>query len=487
MKYTAFILAAALGTIRHAALAADSPAPFYQVTVVEPTIKAVNYEHLGGTTKIPLRGTVILPKAEGKAAVTNEEGTVRIKASFKGLEAPSRFQPSDLTYVLWAISPEGRAVNLGELVLHGGSSSLSATTELQTFALVVTAEPYYSVAQPGNVVVLENAVPEKSAIKSETVEVKYEFQKRGEYTSHGVPEDMAPVAMDKKVPFELYEARNAVKIAKADGADAYAPDAFKKADQSLQEAEGFQAHRHWYSKKKRQVVQASRRAIQGAEDARLIAMKRKEDEGVASRIKGAQDLAARADAEKTQALSEAEKQRLAAASSDQAKQQALAEAEKERLAAATSEGARQLALAEAEKERLAAASSDQARQQAEHDLIPDAREKLAKIAGVVLSHPGLKLTIEGHTDSVGSDEYNQKLSEMRAAEVKDYLAQAGVSVDALTAEGFGKTKPLGSNDTPEGRAKNRRVDIIVSGEAIGTPAVDASTSSVAPPAHTTPQ
>jgi outer membrane protein OmpA-like peptidoglycan-associated protein len=543
MKSTTFILAAAtlLLTFENAARAADSPAPFYQVTVVQPNIKAINYEHLSGTTKIGLRGTVLLPKGEGKAAVKSEMGAVRIEASFKNLEAPSLFDPSDLTYVLWAISPEGRAVNLGELILDDGSSSLTATTQLQTFALVVTAEPYYSVTQPGNVVVLENVIPENSTMKFETVEVKYEFQKRGQYTSHGVPEDMKPVAMDDKVPFELYQARNAIKVARAEGADVYAPEAFNKADQSLQEAEGYQLRRRWYSTKKRQVIQASRRAVQGAEDARLIALKRKEDSAVARKISDAQDLAqqaqagkAAADQAKDEAVSDAEESRLLAEKSDAAKDRALSEAEKSRLAAADSDQARQQsdaakdqALSEAEKSRLAAASSDQARQQSDllrqkaesdkadsraalrkelnmifatrdtarglimnmpnalfasgkHDLNPVAREKLAKIAGVVISHRGLRLTIEGYTDGVGGDEYNQRLSEMRAGAVKDYLAESGVSVDALTAQGFGKTKPLASNDTAEGRAKNRRVEIVVSGDQIGTPAVDASSSSVVP-------
>ena len=496
---TAPALLATFNIAAQAADAADAAAPFYQVTVVEPTIKAINYEHLSGTTKIGLRGTVLLPQAEGKVAVKSGMGTVRIDASFKHLAAPSQFDPSDLPYVLWAISPEGRAVNLGELIVDDGSSSLNATTQLETFGLVVTAEPYYSVTQPGNVVVLENVVPEKSTMKFETVDVKYEFQKRGQYTSHGVPADAKPVAMDKKVPFELYQARNAVRVAKSEGADTYAPDAFKKADASLQEAEGYQAHRHWYSTKKREVIQASRRAVQASEDARLIAMKRKEAEGVAQQISSAQDAAklaqtgqAASDLAKDQALSESEKLRLAAAQSDQARQQA-------------EQGRQQADLmvqkAEAEKAELRAAlrnqlslifsTRDSARglimnmpnalfDSGKFELNSAAREKLAKIAGVVLAHPGLQLTIEGHTDSVGGDEFNQKLSEKRSEAVKDYLAQQGVSAGALTAQGFGKSNPIVSNDTPDGRRQNRRVDIIVSGDAIGTQAVGASTTSVVP-------
>jgi outer membrane protein OmpA-like peptidoglycan-associated protein len=103
-----------------------------------------------------------------------------------------------------------------------------------------------------------------------------------------------------------------------------------------------------------------------------------------------------------------------------------------------------------------------------YTLRPGAREKLAKVAGIVLSHPGLNLEIEGHTDSVGSDEYNQRLSEQRAMAVRDFLAEQGIPATSVAAKGFGKGMPVASNDTAAGRQRNRRVELVVSGEIIGT-------------------
>jgi outer membrane protein OmpA-like peptidoglycan-associated protein len=105
---------------------------------------------------------------------------------------------------------------------------------------------------------------------------------------------------------------------------------------------------------------------------------------------------------------------------------------------------------------------------AKHSLRPVAREKLAKVAGIILGHPGLRLDVEGHTDSVGGDEYNQQLSEQRAAAARDYLTQQGVAPNSVTTKGFGESQPVASNDTAAGRQQNRRVEMVVSGELIGT-------------------
>ena len=471
MKPTAFVLLAAslLGTV-DAARAADATTPVYQVTVVEPSIKAINYDRLNGTTNIELRPTVLLPHAEGTAAVKSEMGTYRVKAQFKSLESPTKFDPSVLTYVLWAVSPEGRAENLGEVVPRGGTSFLTATTDLQTFALIVTAEPYFGVSQPGNIVVFENAVPEKSKVKFEVADVKYEFQKRGQYTTRIAPADMKPVQMDKKVPFELYQARNAVKIAKAEGADSYAPEVFNKAASSLREAEGYQARRHWYSTKKREVVQASRRAVQSAEDSRLIAMKRKDDERVAQQVSSAQQLASQAQTDRA-AAEEAGRQ------SDLLRQKA--ENEKAALRAALRIQLSSILSTRDSARGLIMSMPNALFDVGKYDLNASVREKLAKISGVVLGHPGLKLAIEGHADSTGTDAFNQKLSEKRADAVKDYMAQAGIPVDDLTSMGYGITRPIASNATPEGRKLNRRVEIIVSGDVIGAE-INSSSSTVVP-------
>jgi outer membrane protein OmpA-like peptidoglycan-associated protein len=116
------------------------------------------------------------------------------------------------------------------------------------------------------------------------------------------------------------------------------------------------------------------------------------------------------------------------------------------------------------------------------DLKPGAREKLAKISGILLAHPGLTLQVEGHTDSVGTDEFNMELSGRRADAVRDYLAQEGVPASSMSAKGFGKTQPVASNDTPEGRQRNRRVELVVNGDVIGN---SAASSSAAPAANPT--
>jgi outer membrane protein OmpA-like peptidoglycan-associated protein len=104
---------------------------------------------------------------------------------------------------------------------------------------------------------------------------------------------------------------------------------------------------------------------------------------------------------------------------------------------------------------------------AKFSLRPIAREKLAKVAGIISGHPGLRLDVEGHTDSVGGDEYNQRLSEQRGSSVLDYLIHEGMAVGSVTSKGFGKTQPVASNDTADGRQQNRRVELVISGEVIG--------------------
>jgi outer membrane protein OmpA-like peptidoglycan-associated protein len=487
---------------------------------VSRTTKAVNYRHRSGSTKIDLRGTALLPEATGEAIVNSKQGRIEINTRMEHLAPATQYGPEYLTYVMWAVTPEGRPKNLGEVLLNGTSSKLDVTTDLQTFGLIVTAEPYYAVTQPSDVVVMENVIRNDTVGTVEQIDAKYELLQRGQYVLNVNPSDITPMRMDKKTPLELYEARNAVRIARWTGADQYAADTLEKANLSLQNAEDELKGKAG----KKTVAQNSRDAAQEAEDARLITVRKMQDEQAAAdkaaadqreadaKAQAMQAEADRASAERAKAdaeraKAEAERVRIEAqAEAERAKANAQAEADRaarERGDAEAAQAQAQSAQAQLDQARQSAAQSEQEKAQlreqlrqqlnviletretarglivnmsdvlfdtGKYTLKPGAREKLAKIGGIVLAHPGLKLQIEGHTDSIGGDEYNQRLSEDRANSVRDYLVSQGVPADAVTARGFGKTQPVTDNSTAAGRQQNRRVELVVSGEAIGTSA-----------------
>jgi outer membrane protein OmpA-like peptidoglycan-associated protein len=474
--------------------------PVYRVTVVSRTTKAINYRHRSGPTELDFRGTALLPQAKGHATANSKQGRIEIKARMETLTPATQFGPEFLTYVLWAVTPEGRPKNLGEILLNGENSKIEVTTDLQTFGLIVTAEPYFAVTQPSDVVVMENFVTEQTSGTIESIDAHYELLQRGQYVLNVSESDRRPFPLDRKTPLELYEARNAVRIARWTGADRYDPDTLHKAEVSLQNAED---ELHGKVGKKT-VAQNSRDAAQKAEDARLITIRRIEDERLANERAAAAQREAEATAQASQANSEraaAERAKLEAdnarlqaerakAEADASAQRALQErTEAEAARAGEAERSRQ-AVAQAEQEK--AELREQLRQQlnailetretarglivnmsdvlfdtGKYTLKPGAKEKLAKIAGIVLGHPGLTLEVEGHTDSVGSDDFNQRLSEQRADAVRNYLVAQGVSSDSITGHGFGKTQPVASNDSAAGRQLNRRVELVVSGKAIG--------------------
>jgi len=502
------------------------------------TTKAVNYRGAGGSTKIDFQGTELMSSAKGEAKVQNKGNRIEIDAKFTGLDEATKFGLEYLTYVLWAVSPQGRAVNLGEIVLKNGSGEVKAITDMQTFGMIVTAEPYFAVTQPGNTVVLENVFGPATLGKVENIDASYELLGRGIYSSSNTKIENAIFGIDRKTPLELFEARNAVRIAHIALADKYAAPTLAKAEQQLRSAEEVYARKS----DKKSVEAAAREVVGTAEEARVMAVKQKAEEDAQAKIaadkKAAEEReakaradaaaeaqrrleaeAARKQAEAAQAdavrmkqeaekaaqeaarqKAEAEKASAAALAQQQAAQAAAEQAARDRAAAqAETEKARQAAAqAEAEKAQLRAQllaqlnsilqTRDSARglivnmsdvlfDTGSYTLKPGAREKLAKISGILLAHPGLTLQIEGHTDSVGSDEYNQQLSERRADSVRDFLAEQGVPVSSITARGFGKTQPVASNDTPEGRQRNRRVELVVNGSAIGNGASDSAAPS----------
>ena len=533
--------------------AESSQTSTYRVNIVSRTTPAVKYEHRSGSTKINFRGTDLMPGALGEARVESKRGTMKIDVELQSLDKPTTFGNEYLTYVLWAISPEGRSVNVGEvLVGDNHRSKLEVTTDLQAFALIVTAEPYYAVRRPSNVVVLENEIRPDTLGTSEAVDAKYELIDRGGYIPTGYKFD--PVVLNSKLPLEFFEARNAVRIAKSAGAEENATSSYENAIAQMKRADDLATMKHV---ERKSLISASREVVQTADDAREIAVKRIDAERVdADRNAAAQRVsdanakserdkqarmtaeAASADADRRRAeadkaadaslqqqlnaQAESDRNRAAtldankaAAAAQQLQLDAQADSDRDRAAAADAnkatadaQQAQRSAEADSENSRAAAASSDQQLQQAildreqlraklllqfnailatrdtarglvvnlsdvlfdtgKYTLRPPAREKLAKISGIVLAYPDLRLAIEGNTDSVGTDAMNQTLSEKRASAVLDYLAQQNIPAASMTSQGFGKTQPIASNDTAEGRQQNRRVELVVSGDVIGT-------------------
>jgi outer membrane protein OmpA-like peptidoglycan-associated protein len=548
---------------------ADSgnPMPEFRSNVVSRSTPAVSYRHRSGSTKIDFQGTDLMHGAMGQAKVASKRGALSIDAEFSGLDRPTSLGHEYLTYVLWAISPEGRPVNIGEvLVGDNHRSKLYVTTDLQSFAMIVTAEPYYAVRRPSNVVVLENVVRPDTRGSTESVTAKYEMIDRGGYLPTGYKFD--PVVLNAGLPLEFFEARNAIRIAQSAGAEQYATESYRKAVRQMDEADSMAIRKH---ENKKSLIAVSREVVEKAEDAREISVKHIDEERLAhERSAGAnreasannraddeaqrragaeadtaeaqrrrreadrnnldaqsaamQAAGAQAGAERDRdaaqhqqqaAEAESDRNRANAASSDAQLQQAAgaqANAERDRNTAERDRNDAQqqqrAAEAESDRNRANAVSSTAQLQQAVRDreeirarllaqfnliletrdtarglvvnmsdvlfdsgkytLRPLAREKLAKISGIVLAYPTLRLAVEGNTDSVGTESFNQRLSEQRAEGVRSFLTAQGVPEASTTAAGFGKARPIASNETSEGRQQNRRVELVVSGEVIGT-------------------
>ena len=477
--------------------------------VINKSTKAVGYQVGGGSTKIDLRGTDLLPSAFCEAEVEAKQGSTTIEVDCKNMASPTKFGAEFLTYVLWAVSPEGRTINLGELAVKAnGEGERKTSTPAQMFSLIITAEPYFAVRMPSELVILENDLRKNT--KGKIFEVNnYTLMRKAQYQKK---ENPLALTMDlKKVPLQMYEARNALEIAKSNGSEKYAPEIFTKAEASLKMAENTLASKS----SSNQIVSAALQAIQFSEDARALAVQRQAEERLANERKASEDAQRQAH---ERAEQEAKQRAQAEAASAQAARQkaeadaARAKAETERMRADSerlrAESERQAALQKEEASRKAAEDAENARKRAEEEksqlrakllqqfnqvldtrdtdrglvvnmsdvlfdtgkytLRQEAREKLARIAGIVLNYPELKLEAEGHTDNTGSAEFNQKLSEQRADSVREYIISQGIPASSVTSSGKGFSVPVAPNDTAQGRQKNRRVELIVSGEVIGT-------------------
>lgn len=484
-----------------------NPTVAYRVVVISRTIQAVSYGHRDGMSEVEFAGTALQPSAEGTARVRSKRGTMEVEAFFTNLQSPTTYGGEYLTYVLWAISPEGRAVSLGEVLLGDNKQSkLTATTELQAFALIVTAEPYYAVRQPSNVVVLENVVSAKTKGTSEALEAKYELMERGGYLPTGYKFD--PVVLNANLPLEFYEARNALRIAESEGAAKYAEKSYENAVQLMNSADALATRQH---ADRKPLIAASRQTVQTAEDAREIAVKRIGEDRLATERRASSDAQANSQAQADDAthLKEKAERDAASAQADAAKSQAdmaanqassaaavtAAQADADRSRAIAQQSAQQADVDKvamraqlAEQLNRILATRDSARglivsmsdvlfDTGQFSLKPGAREKLAKVAGILIAYPSLNIEVGGYTDNVGGDDMNQKLSENRAGSVRDYLVVQGVSTNSVSAKGFGNASPVASNENASGRQENRRVELVVSGDVIGTP-VNATTGSL---------
>ncbi len=486
--------------------------PIFRVEVVSRSVPAVSYRDRSGWTKIDFQGTSLAPDSKGTAEVRSQLGHMEVKLDVKGLPAPQSFGPLYLTYVLWAITPDGHPTNMGEVVVDSnGKYSGTMTTDLQAFGLIITAEPYWAVRQPSDVVAMQNFIRTDTQGKWETVNAKYELLPRGNYTYHVPETQLKPVDLNssKKSPLELYEAQNAVQIAQYAKADQYAADEFKNAQDLWNQAEDYTARKEW-----KPANMTAKEAVEKAEDARVISLRKQQQ---LAQDQERQEAADRQAAAERHAREQAERAQQAQQQAQQAQQQAQLDAqqraEAERAqheaeqARQEADAARAQASEQAEKAQQSAAEANRLREQAEqqreqlraqllqqfnavlptrettrglvvnmqdvlfatakYQLSQQAQLALARIAGIIVSHPGLNIHVEGYTDSTGTVNFNQKLSDQRADTVKNFLVSQGVNPDTVTSQGYGESYPVASNETSQGRQLNRRVELVVSGEIIG--------------------
>ncbi len=486
--------------------------PVYRVNVVSRTVEAINYRN--GSTRIDFRGTSLMPDGSGQAKVDSKAGRIQINAEFKNVRAANYYGPEYLTYVLWAVTPEGRPVNLGEIVPNDKHEvRVRLTANLQYFGMIVTAEPYFAVTRPSNLTVLENEFSRDTKGLKQAVSARYDATEKGEYTvdlaSNQLPATNLSLAEKREIPLTLLEARNAVAIAQATGAQEYAPEVLAHAQQLLDRGDDDLRERQSTST----IATVARGATEAAEDARVLTIRRKADAQVAAEQRAAEERTQQAQQQalaEQQRAQDAQQQTLQAQQAEQQAQQERQAAEQAKTEALQAqqqaEAARQAALEQQQALAAQAQSADQRAQAAEQSkeemrqrlltqlnqilqtrdsarglivnmsdvlfdpnqstLKPGAKVRLAKVAGIIQAYPDLKLQIEGYTDSTGSVEHNQELSERRAAAVRDFLVAQGVSINNVFAQGMGPANPVASNSTPQGRQMNRRVDLVVNGESI---------------------
>lgn len=463
----------------------------------------------GPTISIVFRGTERLPRSSGEAKVERKKGITEIEVEFDELK-PARYFGGDYnTYVLWAVSPEGHTANLGELILSGNRSKLNVSTTFSTFGMFISAEPHFLVSNPSRFVVMENVRPTKniglvttSTIKYRGFEGIYNFWRE---TLADIPE------IREKIEPHVGEARTAVELAKRAEAEEFAPEQLEKAQEALRETEGAVERNVGQSN----LLLLGHKAVRLAVEAEQLAKERSfqaalqaEREANAQQISSLQESINEAETEAERARLEAERRQLQLEMEQRAREQALENARAAAERAAEAEARARRARDEAERAQREAERAQRDLSQAQGEieatqkelteaqrrmrealstvveiretteglilnlpdilfdfnkatLKPEAREIVSRLAGILLVSRGYQLRIEGHTDSIGSEEYNQKLSLRRAQSVRDYLEGAGLGDRIIGVRGFGESRPVADNDTPSGRQKNRRVEIVI--------------------------
>ncbi len=477
------------------------PQPVYRVTIVERTTPAINYGYRAEPTKIDFRGTPLLPDAHGEATVESKRGATLVDAHFDRVPVPSRFGAGYLTYVVWAISPEGRAQNLGELVLNGDNKGkLVASTPMQAFALIVTAEPYFSVSRPSDAVVMENQVRADTVGKVEQVNAKYELLPRQPFTLDASQPAIGGGRQVSQKEYEaltaLYQAQNAINIATSVGAAKYAPELLTRAQKLLD-----QARANPLKDQSKEVVAEAREAAQAAEDARTVALRRVDEERMAEKRRQ-DEQAAQQREEVARAQQQAEAERAAAVAAERQAQAHLVEAQREheqqaQQAAAAARPAlearlpapaddqKTTALAKTNRARLTASLRAQGLQTLDSPrgvvaMIPAAmlngnpdrvRAGLASLASMLRSYHTVQIDVEGYTGAGGSPTAAQADANIVSA----LLTSDGIPANEVSAHGMGDARPLASNKTAAGREANRRVEIVINSDSIGnTPIWDNS-------------
>ena len=466
------------------------------------SIKAINYKVQGGSTTVDFVGTEAMPKARGEAKVESKKGYIEIEVEFKDLGSPTQFGTEYLTYVLWAVSPEGRTVNLGELVVKDGKAKLNVTSDLQVFAMGVTAEPYFAVRRPSSAVVMKNEPRKSTQGKVFVVDAKVDLLERGALSEarQSPGNEAGPENAPGYVPGSQRDlgGRNGRRVSSTRAISIRRP----------KPACRWPKRRSPRKLRRKTISTQARQAVQFSEDARALAAKRQEEERIAQEKA---DAAAKAKARsgsqsgsrsgRSQAQgrcgsatpgragggpgspdesrgrsSEAESQSGTGCLEGQGRdgkrssrtgRRAETEREKQALRASLLEQFNRILSTRDTPRGLVVTMADVLFDTGKYDLRPEARERLARLSGIVLAHPGLNLEVEGHTDSTGGDELNQKLSEQRAGTTREYLIQQGLADGSITAKGYGKTMPVADNSTAQGRQQNRRVELIISGEVIG--------------------
>ncbi|SDE68019.1 OmpA family protein [Terriglobus roseus] len=464
--------------------------PLYRVNVVKRNLDAVNYKHRSGDTKLDMNGTALLAGAKGDAKVNSDKGRITVDLDVDHLPPANGFGPEYLTYVLWAITPDGAPTNLGEVLPAGGSQrvKMNVTVPLQSFGLIITAEPYFAVKVPSDVVVMENHVIEgKTNGVIEHVDAHYTLLPKGLYAqTDGAKTVFRPITRDEHSPLELYEAHNAYQIAMLAGADKYASDIMAQVKTNLDNADAMDMNKH---RDEKMEITMAREAVQRSEDARISTLRKKETERQIAEVNARKDAQAQAAAAQLAAQQQALDAERARASADRAAaERARAEANAANADAAAAaakaqaDAARQDVVAMREKLRAqlnaVLATQETARglvvtlgdvlfDTGKSSLKQNAQISLAKVSAILQQYPDLKLQIEGYTDAIGGDAYNLKLSEDRANSTQAFLVNNGVSPTNVSSLGFGKSNPVADNGTSSGRAQNRRVEMVVSGPSIG--------------------